>query len=1603
MAESPKAVPAKTTAAMKKKANRKLLIIIGSFVLIGAVAVGGLAYLRISGAPERNARQGETALAEGDALLAAGQPKAANEKYRSAVDRIGRSVHDVPNNLGYVDKMIGALGHIVPETGSEAAERYRQLLQLMERRTVAAKRDPKVWNDYIDSLREHGRVTQRPEVWGAMAEAATRMKERLDADSPGQEAAELAYAEAQSNRTGAQSEDERARVEAALQAILATHGGEPRAWGALLRVQQERWNRLNEAGRDQEAASLRQIIDEGLAKASAQIPGTTALMQARLRLAMRPARGEKLDNAVIQAALDALLESGIASSDPWDLHDAAAIQATAGTPDQCRRAAAALQSYLATHPQALLHQRALGMLQANFDSESARATFESLVKSPQLPVGLVSAIQDEIRVDSIERLFNLAYADSENADSDAARTAALEGARAARSQAEVLLRGRGGEGTLKQFDGMLAYADKDYAKAAGLLSSLITQDPEVGAEIYFTAAASEANLAEYGAALMLAERGLERHGPSTPLLLVMAQLQLRLGRNREAAKVLEFVLAEDPENTAALAMAKVATTPSMTDFAPAQGTADPIVGVVSEAEVLYSRGDRAGAQAALEAAEAKGADVRLRRAIVQCVVAQGDQSQIAAAFDAALLAYPGDPVLQSMRTISTTDDPVERAVRLHAEAAHDAAAKASADYIALRSLESVTRARIDTAKAAGLPAPAGSEAIMTSIQGRLAAAEAKAIAGDGRNPPLIEMIFDAALAEKDSAARQRALDLAAKCIDPTLPDVLLGKEALTSGDYVTASAKFLTASAAPGASGNTFRLLGVARERSGDVPGALAAFSEAYRRRPNDPATIEGYGRLLGRGGEPARALEVVRAGAAALPGNTPIVNLWLELEAEFGNKLQALETRRRHLLQRPADRENARALVVLLAEVPPHPEMIVGADGKPKYSASEWVSMPREQQIELLMAIRAQNLQQAQEEAATLLEKDPGNLMLATRFAGALYRTGEQEAAEKVMRDFIAAAPDSVKPLAWFELGVQLLGRSDRPGAQSAFETAVKLQAPGTFDASLAIADFWFLRGDWTRASEALNPVVQATNDLSHVRRQAELQIRMQEFDKARATIARGAQLAGKPSAVDTNLSAALSQAEAQAAWLAGDQPKALAAIAQMDQALEAAIKLEPGDPSPYLLRASARSDQFARTGDPRAMQEALAAARRCVELRGGLWVAVRLLADLLATNGDAKGAVEVLQRYVTLSPRHFESRRLFADILAESGKVSMGLATLQSAANDDPTNVRWLDAIAQYSARHGRGNEGAQALERAYDMESEQMFLVRAVQMRQSQEPFDARALIQALESRPAALGKMQFLNGALAGARARLGEREGGLETLRQFLRTAELEPGSFDGWMENVRSAFAPDKMAECERFVLDCAGADPPPALLAALADQWLGTGTDGYSRAKEFAVRAAAAPLPDATATTRVFTTLATANLLMGDCGAARVAFQKALDSAPDNPQLINNLAYLEATCGGDAEKAVALCNRAIEMVPTQPEFIDTLGVALMARGDYAQAQNYLLRSLRNSPTASKWLHLAQAQAKVGAKAEAIRSIAQARSMKPDAATTAELDALEGTLSAPAK
>ena len=102
----------------------------------------------------------------------------------------------------------------------------------------------------------------------------------------------------------------------------------------------------------------------------------------------------------------------------------------------------------------------------------------------------------------------------------------------------------------------------------------------------------------------------------------------------------------------------------------------------------------------------------------------------------------------------------------------------------------------------------------------------------------------------------------------------------------------------------------------------------------------------------------------------------------------------------------------------------------------------------------------------------------------------------------------------------------------------------------------------------------------------------------------------------------------------------------------------------------------------------------------------------------------------------------------------------------------------------------------------------------------------------------------------------------------------------------------------------------------------------------------------------------------------AEVLYSRLLEANPNSPIVLNNYAYHLSVQAKELERALEFSKKAVEAVPENGPYLDTLGWIYYQMGDYQQAKDYIQHALEQSPGAAEVIeHLGDVYEKLGDQA----------------------------------
>ena len=123
----------------------------------------------------------------------------------------------------------------------------------------------------------------------------------------------------------------------------------------------------------------------------------------------------------------------------------------------------------------------------------------------------------------------------------------------------------------------------------------------------------------------------------------------------------------------------------------------------------------------------------------------------------------------------------------------------------------------------------------------------------------------------------------------------------------------------------------------------------------------------------------------------------------------------------------------------------------------------------------------------------------------------------------------------------------------------------------------------------------------------------------------------------------------------------------------------------------------------------------------------------------------------------------------------------------------------------------------------------------------------------------------------------------------------------------------------------------------------------------------------------------------LGQTDSAEVMYKELLESAPQEPLYLNNLAYLYATQGKNLEQALKMVNTAMKMEPDNASYLDTKGWIYYQLEKFEKAKTYIEKALQlDGKNAEVLEHLGDVYMKLGDTSVAQRLYKRALNLDPD-------------------
>lgn len=604
-------------------------------------------------------------------------------------------------------------------------------------------------------------------------------------------------------------------------------------------------------------------------------------------------------------------------------------------------------------------------------------------------------------------------------------------------------------------------------------------------------------------------------------------------------------------------------------------------------------------------------------------------------------------------------------------------------------------------------------------------------------------------------------------------------------------------------------------------------------------------------------------------------------------------------------------------------------------------------------------------------------NVMLSARYQE---RVGRPEAGTRILEEYLASRGDMVTFSDLMACASYFDGVGSEDDLLRTVQRAVALEDPRQMPASLRLADLHMRQGRFAEALGLYQNVCRGTGSRRALRGSAEALLRLGRPRDAAQLLAdlRGA---GLPPGE-------LALLEARVAAMGGNAAAAA-------RACDRAVKAAPDTPSVY----AARARLHARTRDASRDRQVREDLEKALQLDAGLSDVREMLVTWFLGHGLIQ---EALMHAAELARRKpdIHSRGLFGRLLLQEGELVRLRGRLAEWRRDTPSAAVWDELEAGLLLAEGRHAEALPFLQRRYEQQPGPGVLsAYASGLLAAGRAQDALILLEAQGDGLALLQPPLLL--LLAQARAGVGRDADARETFGEAVDAADS--------IETLASVIGSGRGIVGDEGLVSTLrerrGRDPTGLIRLTLVRLQAEAGE------AEEAIRSLTqlrrqlseeSPLQG-----RLLVLLGALHQRAGRSAAAARAYEEALILRPEDPVLLNNMAFLLTESGKDLFRAIRLAEDAVRLTGEHSRLrvdsLDTLGYAQLEARLPRQAEATLTRSVRLYETANARYHLGQAFQALGRANEAKRELMRARELSQegnDAELTGLIEAELGGLEA---
>lgn len=831
--------------------------------------------------------------------------------------------------------------------------------------------------------------------------------------------------------------------------------------------------------------------------------------------------------------------------------------------------------------------------------------------------------------------------------------------------------------------------------------------------------------------------------------------------------------------------------------------------------------------------------------------------------------------------------------------------------------------------------------------------------------------------------------------DPENPDArfALGRLQLTLGEFASAEKELRHAKAAGYHAGRVNALLAQALLGQGEYDRLLKDIPASGQAAADVPVLVARARAQVATAAFPDAHASLMRALEVA-PGDPEALLALAHLALAESKLSRAIEITDQLLRLSPRHRDAwTFKAQTLLAQNKPDEAISAyrqALDIDPGYHAAR-ISLAS-------LAIEQRQFDAARAEVGAVLKTSPNNLKARYTRARIAFEEGEYLAAREDLTAVLHTAPD-------FPPANLLAGSTDFAlGKQQSAESHLKkalLAAPRDPRALRMLATVHLQQGRYAEARRSLDAIATQQHEASYHLIAGELALRLKQHEQAARHYAEAARLKPGNAVILTGLGLARqgmadpraqSDLESAAALPGGGRAGAMLVLDQLhnkrfEQALASIAELEKRQGDSALLWNYRGVAFLGMKNPPRArdsFNQALkhdptfypatanlaqldlrdkdpdAARRHFEDLLKSDPRHLNAMLALARLARDQAAATQWLRKAAETHPSAVEPRIGMARLLLANKRPSQALSQVREAIALAPYNPTVLDLLGAIQISLGDHTNAIGTLRKLAEVSpTPDIVLTRLarVQLAAGQTTEARRSLAEVLKSSPESLDALVLLT--------RLDLREARFDEARKrVMRIQTAHPRSALGFQLQGELALARKQPAEALAAYEQAQAVAPATETLIRQHGTLIQLGRRGESEAR------LTAWLQSRPGDLISRTTLAESLLHSGQFRAATAQYREINRRSPNNPAVLNNLAWA-LHAAGDPD-ALTFAEQAYKIRPDDASIMDTLGWILINRNQTARGLTILQQAQASAPDSAdiQW-HLASALAKTGDRTRA--------------------------------